>query len=191
MAKRKRVVHADAVADKKMAIAAEPVSDEYASLPDIDFHASDEADEEAFSGSEATDSGDENASHVSDIEMDEDVVNELMHRERIERMEAQTKVSQLYKAPTADEMHELKDTEELFKSNLFKWQIDEVLKEMTVKKEKCAGLEKMLWRLKDVFEQMVDQPEADVRSDHFSLISIYFLVVACSCDFAFEKNASY
>jgi U3 small nucleolar RNA-associated protein 22 len=58
--------------------------------------------------------------------------------------------------PSAEEMNELKETQELFKSNLFKLQIDELLKEVTVNYDKCESLETFLHSLKSTLDGLAD-----------------------------------
>ncbi|KAI8815755.1 Nrap protein [Fimicolochytrium jonesii] len=65
--------------------------------------------------------------------------------------------NKLYAAPTSTEIQQLKETSDLFQSNLFKLQIEELLKEVRVdflKSSSAAGLERALRRLKDVFDRM-------------------------------------
>ena len=56
--------------------------------------------------------------------------------------------------PTADEMSELKETKELFKSNLFKLQIEELLAEVSVKYDKLSKLETLLHCIKTSLDEL-------------------------------------
>ncbi|KAJ3032596.1 hypothetical protein HDV00_007333 [Rhizophlyctis rosea] len=68
----------------------------------------------------------------------------------------------LYKAPTNDEMQQLKETSDLFKSNLFKLQIDELLNEVRINHNTTGPLEKALHKLKEIMDAMSDIPETSV-----------------------------
>ncbi|KAJ3413517.1 hypothetical protein HDV05_007900 [Chytridiales sp. JEL 0842] len=69
----------------------------------------------------------------------------------------------LYKPPTNDEMQQLKDNTDLFQSNLFKLQIDELLKEVKLDYvNKTSALDKTLHKMKDIFDSMSDLPDLSV-----------------------------
>lgn len=74
--------------------------------------------------------------------------------------------SRLYHDPTsAQEVAQLTDANELYRSNLFKWQLEELIKQVSLDYEKQkihAPLEKALWQLKEAMEKMPSQPEATV-----------------------------
>ena len=65
---------------------------------------------------------------------------------------------------TAQDIQELRETEELFKNNLFRWQLDELLKRSPINYDKCGPLEKAFWKLKELLESMpaVEEMEASV-----------------------------
>ncbi|CAM0141445.1 unnamed protein product [Umbelopsis sp. WA50703] len=65
-------------------------------------------------------------------------------------------VSELYQPPTNEEMQGLKETSELFKSNIFKMEIDELLSEVKIDYTKMKSLELVLHRLKAIFDQSSD-----------------------------------
>ncbi|TPX62830.1 hypothetical protein PhCBS80983_g00180 [Powellomyces hirtus] len=65
----------------------------------------------------------------------------------------------LYKAPTNDEMQQLRDTTDLFKSNLFKLQIDELMNNVRIDHTKTGALEKALRKVKEVLDTVDDIPE--------------------------------
>jgi len=72
-------------------------------------------------------------------------------------------VSELYQPPTNDEMQGLKETSELFKSNIFKMEIDELLKEVKVDYTKMSALEMVLHRMKVLFDESQDLKDANVQ----------------------------
>ena len=63
---------------------------------------------------------------IDDEEMDEDTNHEEQQRKKL-------KQSHLYKAPTADELNSLRETENLFHSNLFRMQVRQTLNPHTTK----------------------------------------------------------
>ncbi|KAJ3021439.1 hypothetical protein HKX48_008533 [Thoreauomyces humboldtii] len=67
----------------------------------------------------------------------------------------------LYKAPTNDEIQNLKETTDLFKSNLFKLQIDELLGEVKLDQtnSRTTALEKALRTIKGTLDSVDDIPE--------------------------------
>eukprot|EP00040_Diaphanoeca_grandis_P016705 m.86493 g.86493 ORF g.86493 m.86493 type:complete len:1260 (-) comp25975_c0_seq1:66-3845(-) len=69
---------------------------------------------------------------------------------------------ELYALPTHGEVRELEQTQYLFKSNLFKLQMDEMLAEVRVNKDKQTGLEQALHHLKTVVEKMADTEEKEM-----------------------------
>ncbi|ORX83004.1 Nrap protein [Basidiobolus meristosporus CBS 931.73] len=82
----------------------------------------------------------------------------------------------LYKAPTNEEMQELKDATELFHSNLFKLQIAELLSEVRIDYTKMKPLEKTLHHLRSIFDSIPDRKEATkiVKAMKKSKITIPF-----------------
>ncbi|KAH8549941.1 Nrap protein [Umbelopsis sp. PMI_123] len=72
-------------------------------------------------------------------------------------------VSELYQPPTNEEMQGLKETSELFKSNIFKMEIDELLKEVDIDYKKMTALELVLHRMKALFDQSQDINDATVQ----------------------------
>ncbi|KAG0297764.1 hypothetical protein BGZ96_004955 [Linnemannia gamsii] len=63
------------------------------------------------------------------------------------------KNSSLYKAPTNDEIQGLQESSDLFKSNIFKLQIEELLKEVQIDYKKAQPLEAALRKLKEIFDR--------------------------------------
>ncbi|KAF9584422.1 hypothetical protein BGW38_006511 [Lunasporangiospora selenospora] len=60
--------------------------------------------------------------------------------------------SALYKAPTNEEIQGLQESSDLFKSNIFKLQIEELLKEVHLDYKKTQPLEAALRKLKQIFD---------------------------------------
>lgn len=150
--KRKRVNEVG-VKSKKIPIA---VEESESDLEDVHF------DEEEIH-SDVASSKDDEEEMEQEVEREEDIIQSLVEDNQIELAEAQRQAKSYYKMPTADEIRSLKETEELFKSNLFKLQMDDLLKDISVNYEKCKGLEAMFWKLKTIFENMQDQPETDLN----------------------------
>ncbi|KAJ3330849.1 Nucleolar protein 6 [Blyttiomyces sp. JEL0837] len=67
--------------------------------------------------------------------------------------------SKFYKAPTNEEIQTLKQTTDLFQSNLFKLQIDELLKEVTLDYVKSGPLDRALHKIKEILDGCKDVPE--------------------------------
>ena len=59
--------------------------------------------------------------------------------------------------PTSDELNNLRETQELFKSNLFKLQIDELLKEIRISMDNSRGMQQYLQRLKKLIDSIPEQ----------------------------------
>ncbi|KAF9428924.1 hypothetical protein BGZ94_000488 [Podila epigama] len=74
------------------------------------------------------------------------------------------KNSSLYKAPTNDEIQGLQESSELFKSNIFKLQIEELLKEVVVDYKKAQPLEVALRKLKEIFDRTPQQQELSLST---------------------------
>ena len=62
-----------------------------------------------------------------------------------------------FKPPTNEEMHRLTQTSELFKSNLFKMQMDELLEEVSVSSGKKRRIDGCLQQMKQILDQMEDR----------------------------------
>ncbi|KAI9208235.1 Nrap protein [Polychytrium aggregatum] len=90
---------------------------------------------------------------------DDDDGGEISQGKRLPKS-AQEK--RLYRAPTNDELHQLKETVDLFKSNLFKMQVQELLAEITIDKKKLAPIDKALHRIKEILDSMADIEELKV-----------------------------
>lgn len=70
----------------------------------------------------------------------------------------------LYKAPTNEEIQGLQESAELFKSNIFKLQIEELLKEVQIDYKKAQPLEAALRKLKDIFDKTPAHNELSVSN---------------------------
>lgn len=80
------------------------------------------------------------------------------------------KNSSLYKAPTNDEIQGLQESSDLFKSNIFKLQIEELLKEVQIDYKKAQPLEAALRKLKEIFDRTPAHQELSVSTrEHVSL----------------------
>lgn len=75
-----------------------------------------------------------------------------------------------YSLPTSDELSNLRETSELFKSNLFKLQIDELLKEVRVDLAHTKPLQQFLQRLKKAIDAI---PEQQVRITVSNTVSAF------------------
>ncbi|KAG0324998.1 hypothetical protein BGZ99_001153 [Dissophora globulifera] len=75
-----------------------------------------------------------------------------------------TKNSSLYKAPTNEEIQGLQESSDLFKSNIFKLQIEELLKEVQIDYKKAQPLENALRKLKDIFDRTPEHQELSLSA---------------------------
>ncbi|KAI5951265.1 UTP22 [Candida jiufengensis] len=106
-----------------------------------------EKSEETVVNDELKKNGDE--SEEEDVDDDEEDEEE----EEIENSEPKPKKAKKENL-TAQEIRIARETAELFKSNIFKLQIDELLKELKVKKSHEEKMEKVLRRLHDLIKQI-------------------------------------
>ncbi|CAG8685921.1 14070_t:CDS:2, partial [Ambispora leptoticha] len=70
--------------------------------------------------------------------------------------------SHLYRAPTNEEIQGLKETADLYKSNIFKLKIDELLSEVQIDYEEAKFLENNLHQIKEAFDSIPDQPGSNI-----------------------------
>ncbi|RUS22739.1 hypothetical protein BC937DRAFT_87483 [Endogone sp. FLAS-F59071] len=70
--------------------------------------------------------------------------------------------SRYFQAPSNDEIQNLKEVSELFKSNIFKLEIEELLAEVRIDYNKMKPLETTLHRLKTLFDSLPDEPDASL-----------------------------
>ncbi|XP_078616347.1 nucleolar protein 6-like [Branchiostoma floridae x Branchiostoma japonicum] len=66
----------------------------------------------------------------------------------------------LYRPPTNEEMNQLKETENLFQSSLFRMQIEELVSEVTPKNKKSPALDKVLHSLNEIVMKL---PKTDSK----------------------------
>lgn len=69
----------------------------------------------------------------------------------------------LYKAPTAEEINQLKETENLFHSNLFRLQIEEILSEVKLKEKYKKSFQTWFPKLKKQIESIEETEEYKVQ----------------------------
>ncbi|KAF9157925.1 hypothetical protein DFQ26_008167 [Actinomortierella ambigua] len=168
MVKRKNV--ATAVPSKKAKVVQpEPESSEdeqiYDNMIDSDGNGDeDDDDEDEGDYIEGEDdgqfAGSDNEDDDEDMEEEQDVFMAAAEAAATAKdPHSSVKNSSLYKAPTADEIQGLQESQELFKSNIFKLQIEELLKEVQVDYTKTSHLEAALRQLKEIFDGLPDQKE--------------------------------
>ncbi|KYQ92482.1 U3 snoRNP protein [Tieghemostelium lacteum] len=78
------------------------------------------------------------------------------------------------KAPTSEEITELRNTQDLFNSNLFRLQVNELFKEIKVDYIKLASLETALHQLKTLIEKIPDQ-QVDVYKNSIENVKVFDL----------------
>jgi len=75
-------------------------------------------------------------------------------------------------APTNEEIQNLKETQDLFNSNIFRLQLLELFKEVKVDYTKLTSLESALHQVKSIIEKMPDQ-DIDVYSNNIDNVKIF------------------
>lgn len=80
----------------------------------------------------------------------------------------------LYKQPTVEELNQLRETENLFHSNLFRLQIEEILNEVKLKTKYKALFEIWFKKLKAAIESIEETEEIPVSN------IIYVIYVKCN-----------
>ncbi|KAG0049577.1 hypothetical protein BGZ83_005586 [Gryganskiella cystojenkinii] len=121
----------------------------------------DEDDDEEDEGDyiEGEDVGmDEDSDAEDDEEMEEEqdefmAAAEFDASSKAQRASGAKGGSALYKAPTNEEIQGLQESSDLFKSNIFKLQIEELLKEVQIDYKKAQPLEAALRKLKEIFDK--------------------------------------
>lgn len=73
--------------------------------------------------------------------------------------ERQRRKTSLYRAPTCEEINELKENENLYKNNLFRMQIQYLLEEVTLNEEKTKKLNNVLHSLNEFLKSIPSSPE--------------------------------
>ncbi|RIA85318.1 Nrap protein [Glomus cerebriforme] len=101
-------------------------------------------------------------------EADETIVN---------NKHSESKNSLINKAPTNEEIQGLKETVDLFKSNIFKLQIDELLSEVNIDYNATTRLENALHKLKQVFENIDDKPEFTITEVTDKMLNEHKIVI--------------
>lgn len=80
----------------------------------------------------------------------------------------------LYKQPTVEELNQLRETENLFHSNLFRLQIEEILNEVKLKTKYKALFEIWFKKLKAAIESIEETAEIPVSK------TIYIIYTKCN-----------
>ncbi|XP_066470854.1 nucleolar protein 6 [Tiliqua scincoides] len=68
----------------------------------------------------------------------------------------------LYKPPTNEELSQLKETENLFHSNILRLQIEELLKEVTLKEKRKQKIDSFLHEINTLLKTIPETPERDI-----------------------------
>ncbi|PKY37898.1 Nrap protein [Rhizophagus irregularis] len=87
------------------------------------------------------------------------------------------KNSSITKAPTNEEIQELRETADLFKSNIFKLQIDELLSEVNIDYNATTRLENALHKLKQIFENIDNEPELTISEITDKILKHHKIVI--------------
>uniref|UniRef100_A0A8C3K0Z5 Nucleolar protein 6 n=1 Tax=Calidris pygmaea TaxID=425635 RepID=A0A8C3K0Z5_9CHAR len=70
--------------------------------------------------------------------------------------------AELYKPPTSEELSQLKETEDLFHSSLLRLQIEELLKEVTLKETKKKKIDAFLHEINTLLSAIPETPETEL-----------------------------
>eukprot|EP00842_Homolaphlyctis_polyrhiza_P003552 jgi/Hompol1/4198/HPOL_003562-RA len=97
-----------------------------------------------------------------DEDGDEDEDDEDDDADLGKRHTSASKSKSLFKPPTNDEIQQLTQTGELFKSNLFKLQIEELVREVSVNYTKLKPLESALHKLKSILDNAPPRPVLEI-----------------------------
>lgn len=138
-------------------------------------------DEEENDDSEESDEGDYIEGEEQEMDEDDSDAEEQVYDEEQDEFMAAAELnatskpqpgsgvknSSLYKAPTNDEIQGLQESSDLFKSNIFKLQIEELLKEVVVDYKKAQPLEAALRKLKEIFDRTPQHQELSVRTPFY------------------------
>ncbi|KAJ8323189.1 U3 snoRNP protein [Batrachochytrium dendrobatidis] len=178
--------------------ALEPESDREMTSDDDKIQESEESDQD-LNDADMNDSEDFSNQHVlsdsKDTEASKDVEDYEAPTTKRARSQPPSKSDSLFKAPTNEEMHQFSQTNVLYKSNLFKMQIDELVREVTDNLTKTKPLEKALRRLKSILDSIPSRSEVSIKDAISNLqkegISIPFgnnhPPADTKCKFSFEK----
>ncbi|KAG0330997.1 hypothetical protein BG000_011298 [Podila horticola] len=135
-------------------------------------------DEEENDDSEESDEGDYIEGEEQEMDEDDSDAEEQVYDEEQDEFMAAAELnatskpqpgsgvknSSLYKAPTNDEIQGLQESSDLFKSNIFKLQIEELLKEVVVDYKKAQPLEAALRKLKEIFDRTPQHQELSLSA---------------------------
>ena len=102
---------------------------------------------------------------LSQVASISNVKRELADDEVIESIPKKKKKlnNDLYKAPTVEEINQLKETESLFHSNLFRFQIEEILSEVKLKDKYKKLFQSWFPKLKEQIESIEETEEYKVQ----------------------------
>ncbi|KAJ3320289.1 Nucleolar protein 6 [Boothiomyces sp. JEL0866] len=114
-----------------------------------DYHDDDMIDEEIDDDEEIEDDGDM-------IDDEQDFSEEDLDDEEQSKKKVKIDEKSLYRPPTNNEMQNLKQTTEMFKSNLFKLQIEELIKQVEFNPHKNNAIQNGLHEIKDILDGMPD-----------------------------------
>ncbi|XP_075383089.1 nucleolar protein 6 isoform X2 [Mycteria americana] len=70
--------------------------------------------------------------------------------------------AELYKPPTSEELSQLKETEDLFHSSLLRLQVEELLKEVTLKETKKKKIDAFLHEINSLLSAIPETPETEL-----------------------------
>lgn len=157
----------------------------------------DENDEEEGDYIEGEDQAMESDDNNDDEDGDEDDQDEFMAAAEHDASSKPqnpmgVKNSSLYKAPTNDEIQGLQESSDLFKSNIFKLQIEELLKEVQIDYKKAQPLEAALRKLKEIFDRTPAHQELSVSTrEYVSLESEEGYILCVAHDVNLRGTSSY
>ncbi|ORY37100.1 Nrap protein [Rhizoclosmatium globosum] len=100
---------------------------------------------------------------VEDSEEEEEDNNEQEPQQKKAKTSSTTSSNQKFHLPSNDEIQKLKETTDLFQSNLFRLQIDELIKEVALDYNKTGNIDKALHALKAVLDSCKDIKELDFK----------------------------
>ncbi|CAG8439197.1 12775_t:CDS:10, partial [Funneliformis mosseae] len=109
-------------------------------------------------------------------DMDQENMKEL-HETEANIKQPGYKNSSIYKAPTNEEIQGLKEISGLFKSNIFKLQIDELLSEVNLDYSATTRLENALHKLKQILENIKDKPELTITEITANMLKDHKVVI--------------
>ncbi|KAI9594345.1 Nrap protein [Syncephalis fuscata] len=104
-----------------------------------------------YESDSAASMSDANSGDEADSDIDDDMEDVITDDENVSATNQTTT-----KAPTNEEIQALQDTVELFKSNVFKLQIDEMLSEVRINYKQLDPLEKALRRIKTILDSALE-----------------------------------